>query len=236
MKLIIANFKMNLSLEQSVNYCTKVMNKNLCNNNFIICPPSIYLSYLLHKFPKISFGAQDVSKIDADFGAFTGEISAYILASSGIKYVIINHLERRNNFDENDSSAIQKLDNCIKNNITPILCISDEGTHFINKLLFYCTFLKRYNGNLNEVIFAYEPQSSVGTSRVIDPIKNIFLFNQAKEVISQVDLNIKLVYGGSVNASNIDGFLKINSIDGLLIGSASLIFDDIEQIVNKSFY
>ena len=118
MKLIVANFKMNLLKEDILEYLNYFDNKY---SNVIFCPSNIYLNYFLDK--KLLVGSQDVSA--NEMGAYTGDVSASQLKSMGVKYAIIGHSERRK-YHNDDKFIKEKLINTIINDLTPILCIGES--------------------------------------------------------------------------------------------------------------
>lgn len=234
--LIILNWKMNLLFEQALPLVKQIYSlKNLAH--IIIAPPAPYLSYLAHQLPEINYATQDIS-IYNEQGAYTGEYSAQIIHSCGINYTIIGHSERRSLFSETDEIVRTKFNNAIKYNITPILCIGENiQSKQNNQTKDYLTqqlqvIPSNYQG---QIIIAYEPLWSIGSGLIptIAELSEIIQFLKTHKNLSSVANNIRIVYGGSVNSSNAKEILKIRGIDGLMIGSAALKFQEIKLILEN---
>lgn len=230
-QMIIANWKMNLTLEEADEICKRLSSNS--SRLLIIAVPTPYIAYLKAKYENLNFCAQDVS-IKNDFGSYTGENSAKFFKSFGINYSIIGHSERRNLFGENNETIRQKLLNCISNDITPILCIGESLE--IRKSGYYKEFLIR---QLEEcvgdiishvsIIIAYEPVWAIGT-KVIPSVNEI---SEIFDLIRNLDYKTQLVYGGSVNSENCKKLLEISNISGLLVGAASLDAEELLKILNS---
>jgi triosephosphate isomerase len=207
-------------------------------SDYIICPPTPYLALLAKNFPKINFGAQNVSSCNK-FGAHTGEFSAEMLFSSGANYSIVGHSERRIEFSENDELIRAKSENCLSSNITPIICIGESLSTRQEKKHF--EFLKHQilasiPKTEKQIIIAYEPIWSINTGiipakdELEESIKLIRSF--LKELL--VAKNILLVYGGSVTQDNINQILSVDNIDGALVGGASLQYENFINILRMA--
>lgn len=218
-KFIIGNWKSNLNSGE-INlwfetFYSKYSHKLYASTEIIICAPFVYLSLakkLIDKYSlPIKLGAQNVSPFGS--GAYTGEISALMLAEF-VDYVIIGHSERRQKFAENEKILKEKVERASEQKIKIIYCIPDEKTIVPDRVDF----------------IAYEPVWAIGTGKSDNP-ENAdrvgFSYKQKKNCI--------FIYGGSVNADNIQSFLNKKNIDGALPGKASLdpgIFW--EMIINAS--
>ncbi len=221
MKIIAANFKMNLTKKEIDNYLKEIDNKKI--NNVIFFPSNLYIPY----FSKYNIGSQDISF--KELGSITGDTSIKQYLDFNIKYVLIGHSERRKYF--NDSKYISdKVNLALKNNIIPIICIGETEEEYNNNLT--KEVLKKeldeaLENNItllnNEIIIAYEPIFSIGTNKVLDikEIENIISYIKSYLKNTYL-LDIKVLYGGSVNLNNIGNLEKISNLDGYLIGNASL--------------
>lgn len=221
MKIIAANFKMNLTKKEIDNYLKEIDNKKI--NNVIFFPSNLYIPY----FSKYNIGSQDISF--KELGSITGDTSIKQYLDFNIKYVLIGHSERRKYF--NDSKYISdKVNLALKNNIIPIICIGETEEEYNNNLT--KKVLKKeldeaLENNItllnNEIIIAYEPIFSIGTNKVLDikEIENIISYIKSYLKNTYL-LDIKVLYGGSVNLNNIGNLEKISNLDGYLIGNASL--------------
>jgi len=224
MKIICCNFKMNLLKKDIDNYLNIIDNK-INKNNTIFFPSIPYISLFSNRGYLV--GSQDISF--KEFGSITGDTSVMQLKELGIKYTIIGHSERRQYFDD-DKYISKKINLSLQNNIDVILCIGETTKTTENETF---EFLKNeideaFQNNINlinnnNLIIAYEPIWAIG-SGVIPSDKcliNTISFIK-KYILDNYKLNLKVLYGGSVNLDNINSLNKINEIDGYLIGSCSL--------------
>ncbi len=232
MKFLIANWKMNGNLDftdKLLNALTnlKINNESIKDNNhIIICPPFP----LLYKFQNssIDLGAQNCS--NQIKGAFTGEVSPLLLKELGCKYVIIGHSERRQLFNESIELIFSKYKLLTELDIRPIICIGEsleEKDSWKDVLSIQLSNFKN-DPNLSKAIIAYEPIWCIGSGKI--PTKEEI--HQTLSFIKQETNNqCPTIYGGSVNLSNIKDILKIPSVDGVLIGGASLKVEEFSQMV-----
>lgn len=228
--LIIANWKMNLTFNEAIFLATSLTEQSF-SRQLIIAPPAPYIGYLKAHFEQIDFCAQDVSSKN-EFGSYTGENTAKFFKSCGVNYAIIGHSERRNLCKEDDDIVRVKAQNCLDNDITPIICIGEPLEIRQNKSYpeFLLNQLKQSAPQTDkEIIIAYEPLWSIGTGVVptIEEISEVFA------LIRGLEKKIKLVYGGSVNSKNCEELLKISGISGLLVGGASLNKEELFKILNS---
>ena len=234
----IANWKMFGSVK-SVNSLSKVISYSKIKKlkaKIIYCPPYTLIKYFVDKTKNssIEIGAQDCHA-QPNYGPFTGGISSKMIKDLGGKFVIIGHSETRK---ENDNKKINlKIKSALSEKLNVILCIGEKlidkkknKTKSVLKkqLLEGLKNLK----NLSKVIIAYEPVWSIGTGIIPtenDLEKNISFIRDTLK-ISKKFTKSKILYGGSVNAKNIKNLIRIDNIDGFLIGGASTnekIFIDI---------
>lgn len=227
-KLIVTNFKMNLSKEEVLEYKKIVENSDI--KNLIISPSNIYLDLMSSN--KYDLCAQN--GYYEDFGTHTGEVSFKQLKSLGVKYSLIGHSETRNMSNED---IPLKLKSCINNGIVPILCVGNDINEKDTSKLF-CILdkeLKVLSGlKINDIIIAYEPTWAIGTGVTpsLENIKSVHIY--IKNVLSKVyNIKCKVIYGGSVNMSNIKEICSIEEVDGVLIGSSSLNPNNLLKMYNK---
>ena len=227
-KLIVTNFKMNLSKEEVLEYKKIVENSDI--KNLIISPSNIYLDLMSSN--KYDLCAQN--GYYEDFGTHTGEVSFKQLKSLGVKYSLIGHSETRNMSNED---IPLKLKSCINNGIVPILCVGNDINEKDTSKLF-CILdkeLKILSGlKINDIIIAYEPTWAIGTGVTpsLENIKSVHTY--IKNVLSKVyNIKCKVIYGGSVNMSNIKEICSIEEVDGVLIGSSSLNPNNLLKRYNK---
>jgi triosephosphate isomerase len=185
---------------------------------------------------KIGYGAQDVSAHDN--GAYTGEVSASMLAKLGCSYVVVGHSERREYHAESDELVNAKAKKAIAAGMTPIVCVGEgldvrkEGRHVEHTL-------GQVDGSLAGLteeqvaglVVAYEPGWAIGTGEVATP-------DDAQEVCAAIRerigksfsedaaASVRILYGGSVKAANVAGIMEKADVDGCLVGGASLQADE----------
>jgi len=193
---------------------------------------------LLAGSPAIALGAQNVSQHEN--GAFTGDISATMLQDFGVRYVIVGHSERRQHQAETDVHVAIKVKRALSAGITPIVCVGetlrehDEGmTEFIVRRQLSAVI--HLNGDdAGRIVVAYEPVWAIGTGKTATPAQaqavHAVLRAQLKAATSQAD-DMRILYGGSMNAGNAAELLAQPDIDGGLIGGAALKAADFLKIV-----
>ena len=205
-KIIICNLKSNLLNNDINNYINKIK-----NNNFIILPSNIYIKDFIKE--NINVGIQDISPYEN--GSYTSFISANQASSVGVKYILLNHVEIKKMTNQTITDLKNKIKLSQKYNLKIILCIENiiELKEIIKDI------------DLKDIIFVLEPGYTIG---------NVALtINEIKENIINIKKIIKenkVLYGGSVNKSNIKNILSITEVDGVLLGKASL---DIENIIKE---
>ena len=216
-KTIVANFKMNGSSEFIKNWIFEFKQNHKSQNNIILAIPHIYLSEFSGY--DLNVAAQNVSsKKD---GAYTSQISAKMLQDTQIKYCIIGHSESRKYLNESNAEIMEKFNELIQYEITPIVCIGEPqevrtNNDTIGYLKSQVSSFKSFRG---KIIFAYEPIWAIGTGEHAenDDINEVVDFLR-----SEFDQEIEILYGGSVNVENCDDLHEKTDINGLLVGGASL--------------
>lgn len=244
-KIIIANWKCNpVSLKEAEKISSSVKKGLDTKNSVIICPPNIFLQPLIASFGSdFSFGVQNC--YCEEKGAYTGEISPKMAKSSGVKYVILGHSERRCLFGETDELINRKLVSVLDANMTPVLCIGEnrgereKGDTFkvISRQLIACLD-KIPAERAKKIMIAYEPIWAIGTGIYANEEKIIDAKNNILKILcdiygSDFISKIKIIYGGSVNSKNIDMILSTCSMDGVLVGGASLNPKEFITIANN---
>lgn len=241
-KLIIANWKMNLNREKVQDFIQN-LEKLDSSVQLIICPSFIHMGQISNIIDNQSvfLGAQNVNHNDANNGAYTGEISAQMLQDYSCKYCIVGHSERRILFHEKEDDIKNKILFLENHQITPIICVGENSAHREEKKEY--EYIKSqllnsipHNAKDDAIIIAYEPVWSIG-SGIIPSIKQIEeMVNFIEEIcIKEIERKFKIVYGGSVNENNARDILSIRGISGVLIGSASLNINNINQIIKLAY-
>lgn len=242
--IYIANWKMQKTFNQAIEFVQSNKNRliQLLKNNdkeIVLAPsfPALHAIAQLLSDSRLKIAAQDCSS--HALGAFTGAVDAVSLQQVGCTYCIVGHSERRILFNETSEQIAQKLKQVLQAQLTPIICIGETLEQYKNQQtisVLYAQFLPIF-AVLEEyviqspVYIAYEPVWSIGTGLVPDKDYLCVVFNQIQQWCKQLNLNCYLIYGGSVNPSNIHELKKIVLIDGFLIGGASLIMESLEKII-----
>ena len=209
-----------------------------------VCVPAVYLAQvqsLKSKYPALSaveVGAQDVSAHAS--GAYTGEVSATMLKQLGCRYAIVGHSERRQYHAETDAMVADKAKAALAAGVTPIVCVGEtlaerEAGLTEEVVKRQLAAVIHANGHcISEVVVAYEPVWAIGTGKTASPEEaqavHGVLRAQLKAATGQ-SVRMKILYGGSMNATNAAILLAQPDIDGGLIGGASLKALDFLKII-----
>lgn len=243
-KILAANWKMNLSRNDAKSLLENIRDFDFNDNSEeIIFVPSVYL-YLAEDILKetnVKFGVQNV--YFEEKGAFTGEISASQVRDFNVSYVLVGHSERRIIFNECGEVLNKKIKSVLKNGMIPVLCVGEPIKERENKTyeaFLYKELKEAMDGvsieDARKMIYAYEPIWAIGTGKTakIGEIKSTleFLRNTLDYMYNGVKEDVHLLYGGSVNTSNIDEIINTNHVDGVLVGGASLKANDWQRILN----
>jgi len=244
-KIVAGNWKMNNDSNQTRTLIGELKKLNQVETSIMIAPAYTNLSMAqdLLLDSKIEVIAQNMHFSES--GAFTGEVSANMLISIGIKTVILGHSERRKYFKETDDQLKLKVDAAISSSMKIIFCIGEEFEERKNNNHFEIVNNQIKNSlfHLNEdswsrVILAYEPVWAIGTGETatLDQIQEMhsMIRNKISERYTHELANsISILYGGSVKPSNSHDIFSLEDVDGGLIGGASLNANDFNQIINS---
>lgn len=235
-RIIAGNWKMYKSAREAKSFTEEVKGKVPVSNQLeaVICPPALYLSELvqLTENSPIGIGAQTMH--DVKEGAFTGEVSPAMLADIGVRYVILGHSERRQYFNETDTSVNQKVHAAFHYGLTPIVCVGEsleqrENGETVELVTSQVTLA--FEGISPELagkaVVAYEPIWAIGTGKTATAQDANDVCGEIRNVIGQLyngDIagKIRIQYGGSVKPDTIKELLSMEHIDGALVGGASL--------------
>ncbi len=250
--IIIANWKMNLKPSESLKLAEEIVEKenewSEGKVEVILCPTFDSIASIgevVKNSNKVSLGAQNCFWDDE--GAFTGEVSPKVLKELGCKYVIVGHSERRQYLKETDEMVNKKVLSALKNNLIPIICVGEtfeqrkEGRkdfvimEQINKALADVKILSD-----DYLVIAYEPVWVIGSGQAVQAeeaehtnrvIRQVLLDKLSLEI---ADKKTSITYGGSVNPENVNSFTSQPTVDGILVGGASLKPDTFIELVKQS--
>ena len=233
MKLLMCNLKANKTLDEFVEYIEeieKIDNKE----SFAIFPSHLYLGVASNY--NVPFGSQDISLYTE--GASTGEVTVNQIKSTKAKYTILGHSERRAKFSEDEHLLLKKIDLALNTGLKVIYCIGEsleEKSHNKTYQVLEKQIAKVFNSlteeNLSNIIIAYEPIWAIGTgvSATMEEIATTTEFIK-KLINDYYNVDMKVLYGGSVNSNNIADINMIESVDGFLVGSASLNIEEVNKM------
>jgi triosephosphate isomerase len=243
--IIAGNWKMNNTINEAISLVKELrpMVKD-ATCDVVICPTFLSLPAVVEecKGSNIIVGAQNMHFEDS--GAFTGEVSPAMLKELGVKFVIIGHSERRQYFNETDETVNKKLKAAFAHEITPILCVGESIEHRelgiteeVLALQIKQDLLGIKKELVEEMVIAYEPLWAIGTGKTATSEDANNTIGYIREVVGklygyEVSNKVRIQYGGSVKPSTIKEQMKMDHIDGGLIGGASLKASDFAAIVN----
>ena len=244
---IVGNWKLNFTVGEASIYLHKLLKAlpNYRDIQVVVAPPLLALQPLSLQVDRHKLKLCAQNGFYRDYGAFTGETSFSQLRGL-TDYAIIGHSERRYIFGENDKMVAKKVAACVRNKITPILCIGEtEGERAFGETA--DVIRDQLIGGLSEVadddmdkvIIAYEPVWAISSVRAAklaapDEIAEVvkLIRNTLKELYgAKVAENTPVLFGGSVSPANAGGYLTVPGVDGLLIGGASLILKEFVDII-----
>lgn len=248
-KIVAGNWKMNTTLPDGIKLVKEVIKQSgeaPADVQLIVCPPFTHLSEFakIVKGSRVHIGAQNCATWAS--GAYTGEISAEMLQSIGIEYVILGHSERREHFNETSEMLLKKLEMSIKHGLKPIFCCGEKlaereaNFHFsVVTTQLEDTVCRLDPQHLDLVTIAYEPVWAIGTGKTATP-------EQAQEMHAHIRKTLaknfgetraystSILYGGSCKPGNAPSIFGKSDVDGGLIGGASLNANDFVDIA-KAF-
>jgi triosephosphate isomerase len=249
-KMIIANWKMNKGLVQSQQFVEElkayVEKSKVVNADIVICPPFTSLDAVNKKISgtSIKLGAQNMYYQTA--GPFTGEISGGMLKSCGCEYVIIGHSERRQHFGETNVTVNKKVLKALDEGLKPIVCIGENLQEHDDKLTEpvieeqLSAALTHVNAeDILNITIAYEPIWAIGTGKNATPHQaesaHNFLRKKLKKIYNEdISKNVRIIYGGSISPDNAKELFASPSVNGGLVGGASLEVDNFVKIINST--
>jgi triosephosphate isomerase (TIM) len=244
--IVAGNWKMNKTLQEGIELAKEV-NASVANISpkcdIVLGTPAIHITEVVKVVDGKKIGVAAQNCADKASGAYTGEISASMIKSTGANYVILGHSERRTYYGETNATLKDKVDLALANGLTPIFCIGEvlaereASKHFdvvksqVSEGLFHLSA-----ADFGKVVLAYEPVWAIGTGKTAtsDQAQEIHAFIRQTLVAkygSEVANNTSILYGGSCNASNAKELFANPDVDGGLIGGAALKAADFLAII-----
>ncbi len=245
-RVVIGNWKMHGSRESISELLATIDSSRLDPEiEIAVCPTSLHIAAVVEQLSKssknsrIAVGAQNVC--DVESGAFTGEVSAQMLAEFGVSYVLVGHSERRELYGESDQLVAAKTAATISSGLTPVVCVGEtlaqrqEGkTEFVVLRQLNAVVQQIGIEGIEKCIVAYEPVWAIGTGETASPAQaqevHAALRNRLQQLDAALAETTPILYGGSVKASNAADLFAQPDIDGGLVGGASLKAEEFNAI------
>ena len=244
--IVAGNWKMNKNLQEGI-ALAKELNEALKGKtvkcDVVIGTPYIHLAGVTDSIDTSRVGVAAQNCADKELGAYTGEVSAAMIASTGAKYVILGHSERRAYYHETAETLKEKVTLALANGLTPIFCIGEvleereSEKHFeVVKSQIAASLFDLASEDFGKIVLAYEPVWAIGTGKTATAAQaqemHAFIRSTLAEKYGQVVAdNTSILYGGSANASNAKELFSNPDVDGGLIGGASLAVDKFMPII-----
>lgn len=246
--LIAGNWKMHLNTSQASLLLHRLEEHIKIHRDIevVLAPPMLTLQPLSVHLDRRKFRLAAQNAYFKDEGAFTGEVSFTMLRDL-VHYVIIGHSERRHIFNEDLPMIRDKVAACVRNEITPILCVGEtkqERDDGETKQVLHDQLMTALSNltaeELNGLVIAYEPVWAIGTGDVAKPdqVKSVvdYIRNYVADVFGkEAASELRVLYGGSVVPDVAQGFLNVKGVDGFLVGGASLNYHSFAGIVNATY-
>jgi len=247
-KIVIGNWKMNKNFDEAEDLISTIEEKledyNL-ETEVVLCPPLVYAELITDHASQdgsqFYAGVQNVSEFEN--GAYTGEVSAEMLAGMDVSFCIVGHSERRKYFGETNAIVLKKMLRLLNNDIVPVMCCGETleerkaGSHFdVIKTQIEESICQLTPEQMERTMIAYEPIWAIGTGETATPAQaqEMLAFIRSlveKKFGTQMAVDTYILYGGSCNAKNALELFSQQDVDGGLIGGASLKPEDFIQII-----
>lgn len=243
MKYVFGNWKMYMNYDETVALANTLATASISEHDLTLAvfPLAIATKPVVDAFANTKFavGAQNVSWTPK--GAYTGAVSALMYRELGCKYALIGHSERRHIFGETDADVRKKIEACLENGLTPVVCIGetkterDSGGREERLIAQIESAFSGLNINGNEVIVAYEPVWAIGTGDACDVAEAVKVHEFVDAQIQKTcGKSLPILYGGSVNAKNVLSYLNESTIMGVLVGNASAKADTFVPLIDSA--
>lgn len=246
-KIVAGNWKMNKTLQEGIELAKDVNEKvkalNASNVTVVVGTPFIHLAEATKVVDPavVAISAQNCATEAS--GAYTGEVSAAMVASTGSRYVILGHSERRSYYGETDEILVKKVTRALENKLEVIFCVGEVLAEREAEKHFEVVKSQLTNGlfqlsadEFAHIVIAYEPVWAIGTGKTATPAQAQEMHAFIRKTVAEkygkeIAENTSILYGGSCNAKNADELFTNPDVDGGLIGGASLKAEDFSIIV-----
>jgi triosephosphate isomerase (TIM) len=242
-KMIAGNWKMNGLREEGVAMAGNLAAKALASPpscDVVVCPPATLLAKIDRAFDAstIALGGQDCHA--AEKGAHTGDVSAEMLRDAGCQYVIVGHSERRTDHGEDNAVVKAKASAVHRAGMTAIVCVGETGSErdagaTLDVVAGQVAGSLPQGADGTNTVVAYEPVWAIGSGRIPTLAEIAAVHHHIRATLATqcgpAAEAMRVLYGGSVNASNANEILAVDAVDGALVGGASLKPDDFWQII-----
>ncbi len=243
--LIAGNWKMNHTASETETFCRNFRALGLEDHKveILLCPSFTSIPAMVSVLgdTPVHVGGQDMCYVES--GAFTGAISASMLADAGCSHVLLGHSERRQFFHEDDANVNLKAKKAIEKGLTPVVCIGETReqrekgvTEKVVRTQLLGALEDLSAEDILKLVIAYEPVWAIGTGLTATPEQAQEVHRYIRDVLAErtdeeTAESLRILYGGSAKPSNAEELLSEQDIDGLLIGGASLKADDFYQMI-----
>jgi triosephosphate isomerase len=248
-KIVAGNWKMNKTVPEAVELSRRfreLFEADHLEVDVVLCPPFVHLVPVREVIEgsRIALGAQNLHWEER--GAFTGEISAEMLLSSGCRFVIVGHSERRQYFGETDEVVNRKVRRALMSGLTPIVCVGETlderkagRTESVVERQVRGAFAGMGRDEIARTVIAYEPVWAIGTGVNATPEQAQEVQRFIRQLIEElagrdVAAGLRIQYGGSVTPANARDLMSQPDVDGALVGGASLKADSFYEIVRAA--
>lgn len=246
--IIAGNWKMFKTVGESVQFVQVLAQqlKDLQSDalpEVMICPPFTALSSVQDSCRQLSSSISVVAQTmgAADQGAYTGEISPLMLSDLQVRHVLLGHSERRQYFNETDSSVADKAVLALAHNITPVVCVGETleereagTTDTVVTRQIKAVLDRLVPDKFEKLVVAYEPVWAIGTGKVCDAEEANRVCGVIRQQMGSKGADVRILYGGSVKPDNAEQLMRYADIDGALVGGASLDASSFYQIITAS--
>ncbi len=241
---LAANWKMHKTVAEATDFVDALLPRIAATqHDVVICPPFTALAAVVERRygTAVKVAAQNMHEQEA--GAFTGEVSASMLAELDVEAVVLGHSERRQYFNETDEALARKVPAALAAGLEPILCVGEseeardaDQTKGVLERQLQADLAAVESARLPEVVIAYEPIWAIGTGRTATPGQAQDACAFIRDVLRERDSGdaVRILYGGSVKPANAAELLAQPDIDGALVGGAALDPDDFAAIVEAA--